>query len=253
MTTEQCIQLSQSALQSLVTRWLKRCDGPEAWSPREPIAILLQEASEIAALIDASKEPRLLPDSDSRELRELTLAAETLHIAFQRARGTQSEKRKGEEVRQQARFWVSEISAGLRFLASGREESRLRAQLAQLSGAEGSDDGLALRIDILAELAGRYQSELGELRIAPELIEQGSALAASMRQLSASRMLLFLDRAETRRARNALLFELSQRIRKSRTTLRFVHRADPIMLKRIASEHLRKKRKKARQAKLPRK
>lgn len=101
---------------------------------------------------------------------------------------------------------------------------------------------LALTIYPAATLVERNSRALKRLGLEPAFSSQAYALNQELLALSSRRAAHLQESRESTRSRDKLLYEIRKRVKRYRVTLRYVHRDNPDLLRRIASAYNRKKR-----------
>ena len=251
--------LSHAALDELIQRWAERTADYEEERSQIPLPVLLGEAVDLAALVDAHFKPRIvrggsLPGLEtvvaggqvsaatSSELRELQLVIAAVHaqLTLLIEQAGQGPVERGEELE-------IELRSALSFLLEDGAHPTGEQQLARLRSEHlpiVTHDGLALALEGYAELADQNRAGLEALGFALALIEEARGVAQGIRQRSATRLAgQNVERqGEILALRNRLIAALYERIRNTRRAFRYVFRGFPQIIKKTQSEYERTRR-----------
>lgn len=251
--------LQREALEPLLRRWDEATSGLEPESPSVPIHVLLGDAVDLAAFVEAHYEPTLVSGklrpglssveaqsgitrATALELRELQAAISFVQSKID-ARGPSA----GEDPLREADRIVSELRAALSFLLEGGDAPEGAAALRRLREAyrgTRAHDAVALILERYAELGARHLSALESIGVDRGLLDGALAEARELRARSATRIerRASPDEPDLLVVRNRLVAALQARMRKVRAAVRYVFRAHPELARTATSAYHRARR-----------
>lgn len=246
------------SLERLVQLWLDRSEGVQPLALRMPLADFLDEAVELAALVDQVVEPREVEGQWLPGLSQVFVEGELPHwetasemrelsLVVSEVLARQASRRSGHRATallREARLLRSEWFSILEFLfeRQGEEygvsflrEQRELARRQDLAAMRASFGALAPFVEAHCELlpqVGMAPEDAGAVRRMWERLDQHRRDTAQLED----------RRREEQRVRGALLRLLDERVSATRRAIRFVFRHHPDVLNKAQSDYARNKR-----------
>lgn len=247
-----------AALEHLLQSWTDRAAGVEPLALRMPLADFLDEAVELAALVDQVVEPRevegrWLPGlsqvfvdgeqphwNTATEMRELSLVLGEV-LARQASR---RDRHRATSLLREARLLRSEWFRILEFLFERRgEEYGVSSLKEQRRLAQSQDfDGVRASLSQLASLVEAHCELLPDVGMAPEDAGAVRRMWERLNDYRQEKRSGERVRRQEQRLRGALLRLLDERVTATRRAMRFVFRQHPDILRKVQSDYAREKR-----------
>ncbi len=236
-------------------RWTEELSGAEPpTSVSVPHSVLLTEALELAALVEACWEPKGgLPGMKELE-GSIDFGARTvaeireLHGCLLQAQARLALLRANPEPEPMADALqlLRELRDALQFLAATRQRPQIEATLDKIretSGGSRSHCSVALELEVTASLA---HDHLDELRVLPGFeatqIERAGALAVELRESIAVSRVGDREQQRLSELKGRFLALLLDRVGITRRAFRWVYRRHPEVAKLAAGDYHRQRR-----------
>lgn len=252
---------------NLVDKWSELAVDAEEATLRSPIAVILGESVDIAALFDANWNPSPgrrgvtrpgfvgiarkddIYEELGAEIRELQIATAFIQSRYLRLVDSPSRA-----PLDQADHIVSEIRGALAFLFDDGKHDESDAKLERVESAfadSASQDTMALALEAYADLAEEYRTDLEQLEgFDLSLLDEARPLAAALRDHSAEQLTRISgnEQREVISLRNRLLTLLLDRVDTIRRAARYLYRNQPSEARKFMSAYDRDRRRARRRA-----
>jgi hypothetical protein len=248
---------TRSNIEELVSRWDARTSELAPERASVPLHVLLGDAVDLAAFVEAHYEPvvvghALVPGLASVE-PEIEITRETARelIELQRAiayvhseHGVRSDTMGANPLARADRI-LAELRASLAFLLEGSgdaEGEHTLRRLREAARASRAHDAVAMVLEGYVALASRYEPRLAAIGVSEGLLDDAIAEAHVLRLRSANRIRATHGDEDMIRLRNRLIAALNARLRLVRRAIRYVFREHPELASHAASGYSRIRR-----------